>query len=165
MVFLVVLAVLIIIGLASYAAWLFRKIRIRDKDRELAVEKLVKQKKESETYARDSIIVLLRGLQQDQVSLTEVAIRITGLCQVLPAEEVEKFRLFAELANKTSHIPIKEDWKALSRAKKRVFDKERETLEAEYMPKVEPIINQVLNTTETSAPVVQMFNPANQTVH
>jgi len=73
--------------------------------------------------------------------------------------------VFERLANEASHIPINEAWKALSKKQKRDYDKEREGLESKYISDVTVLAEQLLDGVETSAPVVQMFEPPSKTVH
>lgn len=162
---LVALAAIIVVALAAYAGTLLWQVKQKRAQQQNAVDRLIHQKKESETYARDSIIILLQGLQQEQVSLTEVAIRITGLCQVLPSTERNQYVLFEELANAASHIPIKDAWKALSRKQQKAFDKERAALETKYQARIDSVVAQVLGSTKTSAPTMPLFAPADKTVH
>lgn len=159
------LAVCVLLSLSGYAAYLFYQIKRRKTAQEAGVAELLERRQKSQVYARDSIVILLRGLLQDQVTLTEVAIRVTGLVQVFDDAERSKYAVFERLANEASHIPINEAWKALSKKQKRVYEKEREGLEAQYMSDVRVLAEQLLDGVETSAPVVQMFEPPSKTVH
>ena len=92
------------------------------------------QKKETQ----ESIDILVRCLLQDQLSLTEAAIRVSGLAKVLKLTEVEQqfYIPFDNLAMATSHIPILADWGKLSAKEQKRFNDEREIIEGEHKDKV-----------------------------
>lgn len=165
MIVFVVIGALIILGLAIYAGAIFVKLRKQQAAQERAVKKLTIQKREAEIYARDSILILLRGLREEQVTMTEVAIRVTSLIQVLPFAERANYLVFTELANDTSHIPIKDEWKALSAKQKREYDAEREGLESQYKAKIDSAVGTILASGNVSAPVAPLFSPAKGTLH
>ena len=75
---------------------------------------------------------------QDQLSLTEAAIRVSGLAKSLKLSEIEQqfYIPFDELAMATSHIPILADWGRLSSKEQKRFNRERETIEGEYKDKI-----------------------------
>ena len=92
------------------------------------------QKKETQ----ESIDILVRCLLQDQLSLTEAAIRVSSLAKVLKLTEVEQqfYIPFDNLAMATSHIPILADWGKLSAKEQKRFNDEREIIEGEHKDKV-----------------------------
>jgi hypothetical protein len=96
--------------------------------------------------AQASIDILLRCVLQDQVSLTEGAIRISGLAKVLGSAVVEQtfYQPFDALAMATSHIPILDDWAKLSSKEKRRLDEERAVIEGEHRDKVMHAAKQLL---------------------
>ncbi|MCH9692671.1 MAG: DUF2489 domain-containing protein [Gammaproteobacteria bacterium] len=81
-----------------------------------------------------SIQILAKALLDNSVSLTEAAIRIRALLDALQVEQSvrEEFAVLYSLANKTSHIPILQDWKQLPRKEKLRFEQEMLQLEAQY---------------------------------
>ena len=132
----------IVVVLAAYAlslcVKLFRlKRRVSEKRQaQIKEQKSVAKKKNIE--AQESIDILLRCLLQDQLSLTEAAIRISGLAKTLKLSEVEQqfYIPFDELAMATSHIPILSDWSRLSSKEQKRFNSEREIIEGEYKDKI-----------------------------
>lgn len=89
---------------------------------------------ESQKKHRKSLRIITLAMLDGQVSYTEASIRISVL---MPAagftEEMQKeFSVFGQLANAAAHIPILDEWQALSKAKKRAFDLERGKLERQY---------------------------------
>ncbi len=88
--------------------------------------------------ASASIDVLVRCLIQEQVSLTEASIRISGLAKTLVLSDVEKefYLPFDQLALVTSHIPILQEWGKLSAKEQLYFEQERAILEQEHKRRV-----------------------------
>ena len=89
-------------------------------------------KKERE--ARQSLQIIARALIQKDLSETEAAMRISWLAQQIQmsADEAQHLSVFKQLAEATSHIPILDDWAALSKAEKRRLNLEREAIEVNY---------------------------------
>ena len=130
---LAITAAIIVIPLATYTAYLFYLLYRQRRAQKLADHDMQEKLDKRRAFANDSIKTLLQALNDnhDQLSLTEAAIRITALSQILQLSEDEKAprQTFAALAEATAHIPILDQWKQLSRPEKRAFDQERETLE------------------------------------
>ncbi|MDG1292635.1 MAG: DUF2489 domain-containing protein [Pseudomonadales bacterium] len=128
----------IVVVLAAYALSLCVKLfRLKRRVSEQSeAQKKVADKKNIET--QESIDILLRCLLQDQLSLTEAAIRVSGLAKSLKLSEIEQqfYIPFDELAMATSHIPILADWGRLSSKEQKRFNSERETIEGEYKDKI-----------------------------
>ena len=132
----------IVVVLAAYALSLCIKLfrlkrRVSEKRQaQIKEQKSVVKKKNIE--AQESIDILLRCLLQDQLSLTEAAIRISGLAKTLKLSEVEQqfYLPFDELAMATSHIPILADWGRLSSKEQKRFNSEREIIESKYKDKI-----------------------------
>ncbi len=124
----------IIAMLVVVALWLHWKLRQQN----LAIkeqERLAEQKTaENAQYLNTSIQVLAQGLLEEQMSITEGCIRISVLLSYFPAAEEYKseFIAFYQVANKTAHIPILDEWKSLSAKKRFAYDKERLLVENEY---------------------------------
>lgn len=140
-----ILMSVIVVVLAIYALslciQLFRlKRRVAEQAMQTAAQKDEQQKQSDKkrVEAQESINILLRCLLQDQLTLTEAAIRISGLAKVLKLSEVEQqfYIPFDDLAMATSHIPILADWGRLSSKEQQRFNIERETIESEYKLKI-----------------------------
>ena len=125
------LVVLVLTVIAGYYLWLLyqQKQKLKLAEQETRAELARKRK-----YINDSIQILARGTLQSQLTLTEASIRISTLLDSLPvAPEVQKeYIAFYQLAEKTAHIPIMEDWKALSKKEKFNFDRQREEFEFQH---------------------------------
>lgn len=137
-----ILMSVIVVVLAAYALSLciklFRLKRrvLEQRKAQSEAQKKVADKKNIET--QESIDILLRCLLQDQLSLTEAAIRVSGLAKSLKLSEIEQqfYIPFDELAMATSHIPILADWGRLSSKEQKRFNSEREIIEGEYKDKI-----------------------------
>lgn len=142
---------IIILILSAIAARLLYKVHQLNKTRQ---EKLIAQEKanqESQRVHREwlnkSIQLLARGLDNNELSLTEASIRIAGLLDLLGADEEIKteFSAFYQLKEKTQHIPYLDAWKNLSSAEQNKFDLERIQHEAAYQDFVLDAAKRILN--------------------
>ena len=88
--------------------------------------------------AQNSIVIIARCLVQEQVSLTEAAIRISTLARSLNPSLVEQqlYMPFDTLAKATAHIPILDAWQQLPREEKKRLTQERENIEIQYRQRV-----------------------------
>lgn len=123
--------IVILAGIAVYLHWQLHKQRCAEKELQ---KKIKKQEEEKLDYINSSIQILAQGLLEDQLSVTEASIRISVLLSYLANNETHKkdFAVFYQVANKTSHIPILEEWKKLGIKERLRFDQERAVVEAEY---------------------------------
>lgn len=129
-----IIGLFIIAGLSAYAWSLTRRVRQQDAEREKQREELETQIREQRERVNRSIQVIAQGMLEDQLTLTEGAIRIRVLLESLQVESdiQEEFQAFYLLADATSHIPILDAWKALKIKEKLVYDQEREKLESDH---------------------------------
>ena len=134
MVFLVLMAVFIVLVLAGYALHLHRKLQRLDAEREKARLAFEQQLKDKAAETSKSIIILAKGLVADELSVTEACLRISWLLTQIDAEarDSEAYSVFFQVADATSHIPILEAWKALTREQRKAFDLERLKIEKAF---------------------------------
>ncbi|WP_045860190.1 DUF2489 domain-containing protein [Teredinibacter purpureus] len=134
MLYLMVVATAIVVLLVGVAGFLHWKLYWQNVRRDKALGEEKKRVLENRKEALKSIVILARGFLAEQVSATEVSIRISVLLEALalPDKEKEDFVSFYKLAEATSHIPILAAWKALSKKEQRQFDKERMKHEEQY---------------------------------
>jgi len=118
------MAVVIVLVLAGYALHLHRKLQRLDAEREKARVAFEQQLKDKAAETRKSIIILAKGLVADELSVTEACLRISWLLTQIDAKarESEAYSVFFQVADATSHIPILEAWKALTREQRKAFD-------------------------------------------
>lgn len=134
-----VLATLVLIVLAvtaGYYLWQVRKLQQRQQQqREALQEEGAKQRQR----INNSIQILAQGILDDQLTLTEASIRIRVLLDSLSVTDDvrDNYKAFYLLADATDHIPILDQWKALSTKKKLQLTKEREKLETDHREFVE----------------------------
>jgi hypothetical protein len=132
--YLIIIAVAIVGILAVVAVWMQLKVYKLEKKKKQQQLELETQQKEHQAYLNNSIQVLAQGLIDDQLTLTEGAIRISVLmenCQI--NEDVRKeFIAFFQLMEATSHIPILDQWKQLPKKQKLKLDLERLTIEQQF---------------------------------
>lgn len=163
MTLLLILGAFIIVALAGYAIYLQKQLHQRKRAREEQANQLAADLEKRREHYRKSIQVLAAALEADQVTLTEGAIRISMLASQLDLEETERdrYQVFFQLTQATSHIPILEDWKALSTRDKLRFDREREEIEEKYREFVVDAARQLLNKKESSSSGVMFYSADN----
>ncbi len=128
----------VIILLSVYAISLCKQLWKLKRNEAIEKNKALQHSDNKKREAQESIHILLSCVLQDQVSLTEAAIRVSGLAKVLKLSEVEQqfYIAFDNLAMATSHIPILTDWGKLSAKEQKRFNDEREIIEGEHKDKV-----------------------------
>lgn len=151
---LVILGIVIIMVLGSYAFYLYLKLRSQKARLHKQQEELVNLQKERHDHYRNSIRVIASAIVAEQVGLTEGAIRISMLVSQLDLSESEKadYQVFFQLTEATSHIPILDEWKKLSSLEKQRYDSEREELEKAYKEFVESAAKELLAMSGNSNP-------------
>ncbi len=143
----VLLASMLLVGLAGYALYLWQKLRARRTEIESASEQLESELQSKNLDARQSIQIIARALLQKDLSDTEAAMRIAFLSQQVAATDVEvqQFTVFQQLAEATAYIPILEDWAMLEKSEKRRLNAERKTIEAQYRDFIQAGAQQLIN--------------------
>ena len=122
--------------LAVYAAWLAARLFQQGRQRKKRLAELEQQKQQTQQHCRISIRIISNALLSDnqEITLTEAAMRISVLSTQLEPEELEQgnYLVFNQLAAATAHIPILDEWKKLKKGEKLKFDKERQEIEQQY---------------------------------
>ncbi len=128
------LAALVIAALTATAGYYLWQLRVLKNKRAQQKEALEQAGREQRERVNKSIQIIAQAIVEEQMTLTEGAIRVRVLLDGLGvSESVQKeFSAFYQLAKATEHIPILEAWKQLSTKKKLAFDSERERLEKDY---------------------------------
>ncbi len=124
----------IIAVLAAIALKLQLQVRALEQRKQQALEEKALEQEQQRARINKSIQVLAQGIVEKQLTMTEGAIRISVLLDSLAVDSAtrERFSVFFQLAQATSHIPILERWAQLSSSEKRRFDSERSTIEGQY---------------------------------
>lgn len=125
------IVVLILSGIAGYYLWQLKQLREKQQAQRQALEQAGAEQR---VRINKSIQIITQAMLEDQMTLTEGAIRTRVLLDGLSVDESVKaeFSAFYQLAAATDHIPILDAWKALSTKKKLVLDSEREKLEKDH---------------------------------
>jgi len=131
---LLVIAALIIFVLAVIAGYYLRKLQLAQKRQAAQLAELEQSAQDQRQRVNDSIQIIARTLLDDGVGLTEAAIRIRVLLDSLQVDKSvrDEFVAFYTIADKTSHIPILQEWKKLPRKKQFQFEVEMAEIEVEY---------------------------------
>ncbi|MYM62248.1 DUF2489 domain-containing protein [Pseudomaricurvus sp. HS19] len=132
--FWLVIGAVIVVALSGVAAWYLLALRRLRQRQAGQMEILRAERDQQRQRLNNSIQVLAQGLLEEQLTLTEGAIRIRVLLDSLNIsdDERESYRAFYLLATATDHIPILEQWKALSTKKKLELTRQREKLESDH---------------------------------
>ncbi|WP_445366131.1 DUF2489 domain-containing protein [Microbulbifer sp. ANSA001] len=133
-IWLLILAAVIIFALAIVAGYYLRKLSVAQKKQAEQLAELEQAAEDQRQRVNDSIQIIARTLLDDGVGLTEASIRIRVLLDALQVEDKvrEEFVAFYTIAEKTSHIPILKDWKALPRKEQFQYELEMAQIEADY---------------------------------
>ena len=117
--------------LGLYALILHLKVREQNLQRKSNADILSKQLVKRQAEFKESIRVIASAIVQNQVSLTEGAIRINKLSSLLEgALSADKaYEVFSRLTDATAHIPILENWAKLTREEQAFFEVERKKIE------------------------------------
>ena len=131
---LLITAIVVLLVLAGVAAYYLMQVRELTARRAVQRQEVEKFATEKRAHANLSIQLIAGNLTEEQMSLTEGAIRISKLMDTFGVEAVvlEEFSAFYQLAKATEHIPIMDAWKALKTKQKMVFDSERMKLEVDH---------------------------------
>lgn len=123
---------IITIALSLYACILAFKLKDRQSKKSQPVE--FEPKSQSQLDAQQSVRVIAQALLQNDLTPTEAAMRIGFLAQQFSPSEyyLQSIQSFRDLAMDTSHLPILEDWKALSSTDKDRLEKQRLSIEKSH---------------------------------
>ncbi|MBX2808752.1 MAG: DUF2489 domain-containing protein [Cellvibrionaceae bacterium] len=127
-------ALVVVIVLAVVAAHLLWKVRQMERRQSAQAQERRVQAASHRQYINNSIQILALGIIDDQLSLTEGAMRISVLLGNLELDEAvkEEFSAFFQLADATAHIPILDAWKKLSARERFAYDKQRKRAEEKH---------------------------------
>ncbi len=137
-----VLSGIVVIICVVLALYIKRKYILLDsvKKQQQEEERKTKQRyEEQRSYLIESITVISKAYgNDDKLSCTEACMRLSTLLEALAPQLLEspEVSVIREVHKRTEHIPIKEEWKALSKQQKWKFSKEMAKLDSEYKAKV-----------------------------
>lgn len=126
------LAVIVILGLVAiyYQSLVYRKA----KQDGLAEQELARELAGRRERNKNSIVVILRAVVDEQVSITEASIRINAISQSMKFDDNTRdiLSVFRQVAEATAHIPILEKWRELSKKQQLAYDVERAKIEENF---------------------------------
>mgnify|MGYP002712336985 CR=1 FL=1 len=129
-------AIILVLGIvAGYLVYkVYLKNQVNAKRLKVLDEANEKAQREQREWLNKSIQILAHAVHNDELTLTEASIRISGLLDSLDvnADVKTEFSAFYQLRDKTSHIPYLEAWQQLSSAEQNKFDLERLRHEASF---------------------------------
>ncbi len=120
-----------------------RRQRERQAEREAAA---VAALEERHQYLQDSIRLVAGAILHDEkMTLTEGCIRLKVLLENFRPQllQQEAYAVITEVHDKTSHIPIKEEWQALPKKLKRSYEQEMRELEQQHQDAVYAIAREL----------------------
>ena len=112
-----------------------KKINQVKHERALKAQKIEENYRKRREYLIESIQVISRAVGTDEkLSYTEASIRLSTLLQMLSPDLLQRPELSAlqQVHERTEHIPIKEEWKSLTKQERWKFQKEMHAIETEY---------------------------------
>ncbi len=126
-----IIPVSVICMLGLYAFILYLRVREQNLQRKNNADILSKHLIKRQAEFQESIRVIASAIVQNQVSLTEGAIRINKLYSLLDDtfSDDEAYQVFLELTEATAHIPILENWAKLTKKEQAFFEVERKKIE------------------------------------
>ncbi len=141
-----IIAALVILPLAAYAAYLLLKVRQQTKTQQQAAEDMQQQQEAQMANIVESVTVIAKAMRDDQCPVVEGAIRLKVLFDQLQLPEPLKsdFDVFTTIYDKTVHIPTHQAWKDLKLKQRHAYTKEMMALEEKHQSAVEAAIEKVL---------------------
>lgn len=160
-----VIAVLIIVGLAIYAGYLFNQVgkqRKRQDELETAAADTIRQLGEDvlDSQVR-SLKIFTRLMLQDEMNLTEGAIRIkVVLDHMLTVCQRGPYQAIYTLYDKTEHLARSEIRAKLPKRERMQQDMQRMALEAEYHDSVMLAVQQLHDEMDSEYPNIKVIASA-----
>ncbi len=142
------LAIVILSAIIQRQLGRARKLKAEQAEREAAA---VEALEERHQYLQESIQLVAGAILHDEkMTLTEGCIRLKVLLENYRPQLLQQdaYAVINEVHDKTSHIPIKDEWQALPKKLKRSYEQEMRALESEHQAAVE-VIARELSTGET----------------
>lgn len=140
-IFLFVLATLIILSMAGYAIYLFRKIKQKNQ--------FVRNAQRARRLGLiESIEIIAKAMQTEQCDLSEGVIRLKYLLEALGHYRLSHYSAMWALFEVVGEMPILHGRKNLKRNERMKLDLEREAAEIEYEVAIRQEISQLLTDIE-----------------
>lgn len=127
-----------------------RTLKAEQAEREAAAMAALEERHQ---YLQESIQLVAGAILHDEkMTLTEGCIRLKVLLENFRPQllEQEAYAVINEVHDKTSHIPIKDEWQALSKKLKRSYEQEMRDLETLHQEAVEAVARELSTGTPLS---------------
>lgn len=141
---LIYLLILLCVVISAIALFYIRRhsklIKDTQNEQKQQIEKAQKRYDEQRDYLIESIHVISRAVGNDEkLTYTEACMRLTALLESLAPQLLQHadFSVIYEVYKRTEHIPIKDEWKKLTRQKQWTYKKEMAKVEAEFAEEVD----------------------------
>ncbi len=141
-----IIAGLISLGLASYAAVLLFKLNKQKKTMQQSELAQAEKHDAQMKSVIESITSIAKAMQQEQCPTIEGCIRLKVLIDQLRLDEElrENFTVFYTIYDKTAHIPTHQGWKDLKTKEKMTHTKLMMELEAEHQSDISEAVDKVI---------------------
>lgn len=141
-----IIAGLITLALASYAAVLLFKL---NKQKKAIHQSELAQAEKHDAQMKsiiESITSIAKAMQHEQCPVIEGCIRLKVLIDQLRLDEVlrDEFAVFYTIYDKTAHIPTHQGWKDLKTKEKMTHTKLMMELEAEHQSDIHEAVDKVI---------------------
>lgn len=144
-----ILIALCLLVIATLSAVIYRQLsrakalKAEQNEREAAAMAALEERHQ---YLKDSIQLVAGAILHDEkMTLTEGCIRLKVLLENYRPQllEQEAYAVISEVHDKTSHIPIKDEWQALPKKLKRSYEQEMRELEEIHQDAVNSIAREL----------------------
>ncbi|WP_206482966.1 DUF2489 domain-containing protein [Thalassotalea sp. G2M2-11] len=145
--YLIVIGVLIITVLASYAIKLLKQLKAQTNQQKQLAEQKQQALKTHDKKILDSVVIIVRAMKEEQCDISEGCWRLAVLLDSLKTvnDLSVQFPAIFELYSAIKHMPILEARKKLSKQERMKFDLERTKIEARLQPSVFQAVDHLHN--------------------
>lgn len=140
-IFLIIIALIVIVGLSSYAIWLL--LALHKQKQKIAA---IRQKKRNFTY--NSVQIIAKAMLSGDCNLSEGVIRLNALLPYLQPEAMNKYSAMQQLYQVVMDMPTHEARRALPKNQRMRLDLTRESNETELDTKIKLELRQLLSDIE-----------------
>lgn len=133
-IFLLISAIIIVIALSTYAAYLHWKLRKHTETEKIRIERNQKESEARLQRLQEDIYLISRALIAEQVELPEASLRISKLLDYMSMDTQERglYQVFDHIALSISDIPTHKEWKSLDKTTRNKHQKTLDKLVEEH---------------------------------
>ena len=142
LIFFAIFIVVALLAIAVYMHWLLHRQKI---EREQQVLSMQKQEQEARERHEQSIRFIARAYAAGQVESPEACLRLAGLLDILrvDGEAREPYIAIDKMRDAIAHIPIKDEWLALTKPQRRLYAMQLEEQTLTYQDFIDPAIKKL----------------------